>query len=421
MEEVMIKNEFDHSYIMIHAAKEVQQTYPFQMITQNTIPGFLSCKLRYIEEDAYYSYDITSKRSLEKEYQEAKMGFMDVKDLFYSMNRILKKASEFLLEKEGFVLDPQYIFRDLETEEMSCLYLPELLAKEEGNAKGKYRELADFLLDKTDHKDEHAVNTVYQFYKMSKEEYFSFDSFVGFMEKEELLLQAEQRRKEERREKASPPENNRLSLEEEIEERQIPEIGKKKSSNLFAFLWISGILFAVGFIVTAAYVCVPSLRSLALYLLIPGISMMGMAVILAVRSMYSFYQNKKEEEWQEPQTPVTVEDYFDDILDRETVYFDEDMYYCLKWKEGHFSREFHLTEFPVTVGKMKESVELHIEDASVSRLHARFKEKGNAIVLQDLDSTNGTVVNGTRLAAGEEITIRRNDEIQFGKIIVNVV
>ena len=41
--------------------------------------------------------------------------------------------------------------------------------------------------------------------------------------------------------------------------------------------------------------------------------------------------------------------------------------------------------------------------------------------MQDLDSTNGTFVNGRRLASGEEVVIKRNDEIQFGKIIVNVV
>ena len=62
-----------------------------------------------------------------------------------------------------------------------------------------------------------------------------------------------------------------------------------------------------------------------------------------------------------------------------------------------------------------------IEDASISRLHASIKEHGNAVFLQDLDSTNGTFVNGRRLASREEVVIKRNDEIQFGKIVVNVV
>ena len=115
------------------------------------------------------------------------------------------------------------------------------------------------------------------------------------------------------------------------------------------------------------------------------------------------------------------EEYFDDMLDNETVFFENEICYHLKWKEGHFSKEFSLKDLPVTVGKMKGSVGICIEDASISRLHACFKEQGKEIVLQDLDSTNGTFVNGQRLLAGEESIIKRGDEIQFGKIIVNVV
>ena len=122
-----------------------------------------------------------------------------------------------------------------------------------------------------------------------------------------------------------------------------------------------------------------------------------------------------------PAKEVTVDEYFDDMLDNETVYFEDELCYHLKWKEGHFSKEFYLKELPVTVGKMKGNVGLCIEDASISRLHACFKDQGKEIVLQDLDSTNGTYVNGKRLASGEVTVIKRSDEIQFGKIIVNVV
>ena len=33
---------------------------------------------------------------------------------------------------------------------------------------------------------------------------------------------------------------------------------------------------------------------------------------------------------------TTFKEYFDDILDSETVYFDEEAVYCLKWKEKHY-------------------------------------------------------------------------------------
>ena len=56
----------------------------------------------------------------------------------------------------------------------------------------------------------------------------------------------------------------------------------------------------------------------------------------------------------------------------------------------------------------------------VSRKHAIFYIVNGEVLIFDA-STNGTFVNGRRLASGEEVVIKRNDEIQFGKIVVNVV
>ena len=422
LQEAVVRREFDHSYLLIKAEISQIESYPFLMITQNNITGLLACRLRYMEDIPYYSYDISSKKPLTQDYQDRKLHFEEIKELFYHISTILKGSEEFLLEKEGFLLSPEYIYKDLETEEICCMYLPgeQEDIKEE---KGRYRELADFLLDKADHKDEHCVNCVYQFYKMSKESFFSFDAFLGFIEKEELMFQAEKRRADERNQAEG---NGVISLENkeedfEFSKRTALEEPKMKSGRSKAG-WIPVIITsAIGALLLLLYLFVPYLRYFALYLLLPGISLMVMSFIFTGKNLYEIYLSKKESDWILPTEEVTVEEYFDDILDNETVYFEDELCYHLKWKEGHFSKEFYLREFPLTVGKMKGNVGLCIEDASVSRLHACFKERGKEIVLQDLDSTNGTYINGKRLAPGEAAAINRSDEIQFGKIIVNVV
>lgn len=415
IQNAMIKREFDHSYLMIRADAAELESYPFIMISRNTIKGLLTCRIRYIEEIPYYNYDISSKKPLVQEYQDKRLHFEDLKELFYSISEIIKRAGEYLLEAEGFIFSPEYIYKDLETEQYFCLYLPKgEIPDEEKN--GRYRELADFLLDRTDHKDEHGVNCVYQFYKMSKESYFSFDSFLGFIEKEDLMIQAEKRRSPEHaREEVST-----AFIQEMEEKEQIPDCAHMQDGEGAAIGWIPPmILCVIGLICIAAYFCVPMLRKYTLYIVIPGGSLVILSLILALRNLYELYRRKKEAEWVMPVKETTVEEYFDDVMDKETVYFEDEPCFHLKWKEGHFSKEFYLRELPVTVGKMKEG--LCIEDDSVSRLHACFKEKGKEILLQDLDSTNGTYVNGKSLAPGEECVVNRGDEIQFGKITVNVV
>jgi predicted component of type VI protein secretion system len=57
-----------------------------------------------------------------------------------------------------------------------------------------------------------------------------------------------------------------------------------------------------------------------------------------------------------------------------------------------------------------------INDAEVSRRHARLSFQGGKYVLEDLGSTNGTFVNGQRL--GGPVVLKPGDVVSFGEQIV---
>src|SRR5438874_4113062 len=66
---------------------------------------------------------------------------------------------------------------------------------------------------------------------------------------------------------------------------------------------------------------------------------------------------------------------------------------------------------PVTIGR-EEGNGLRLNDERVSRYHAKVQMEDGDIILTDLDSTNGTRVNGTavqirRLRAGDQVSIGR--------------
>lgn len=56
------------------------------------------------------------------------------------------------------------------------------------------------------------------------------------------------------------------------------------------------------------------------------------------------------------------------------------------------------------------------DEAGVSRKHARLLCEGKALYLMDLNSTNGTSVNGEPLHAGVERRIRDGDELKLGQL-----
>ncbi len=57
-----------------------------------------------------------------------------------------------------------------------------------------------------------------------------------------------------------------------------------------------------------------------------------------------------------------------------------------------------------------------INDAEISRKHARLTFQGGKYVLEDLGSTNGTFVNGQRLAG--PVVLKSGDVVAFGEQIV---
>ncbi len=58
------------------------------------------------------------------------------------------------------------------------------------------------------------------------------------------------------------------------------------------------------------------------------------------------------------------------------------------------------------------------DDAGVSRRHARLMREGQAVYLTDLNSTNGTRLNGEPLPASVEKRLRDGDEIMLGRLKV---
>src|SRR3954467_6922127 len=75
-------------------------------------------------------------------------------------------------------------------------------------------------------------------------------------------------------------------------------------------------------------------------------------------------------------------------------------------------RLFRDLPIPVTIGR-EEGNGLRLNDERVSRFHAKVQMEDGDVILTDLDSTNGTRVNGTaiqirRLRPGDQVAIGRS-------------
>lgn len=79
--------------------------------------------------------------------------------------------------------------------------------------------------------------------------------------------------------------------------------------------------------------------------------------------------------------------------------------------------QISLAQVPCVVGKMPEYVDQVLEDSSISRMHARFAvDQDGKMTVRDLNSTNGTWLNGERLRPNESRTMLRGDRLRLGGI-----
>ncbi len=74
-------------------------------------------------------------------------------------------------------------------------------------------------------------------------------------------------------------------------------------------------------------------------------------------------------------------------------------------------RQIECDKNEVTIGRDSEN-DIQIDNISVSRVHARIIEGPNYYLLEDLESTNGTFVNGKKT---HKKYLKEDDEITIGK------
>ncbi|MAR11111.1 MAG: histidine kinase [Blastopirellula sp.] len=77
-------------------------------------------------------------------------------------------------------------------------------------------------------------------------------------------------------------------------------------------------------------------------------------------------------------------------------------------------KRFELGQGPVSVGRdVANTIQLH--DTEVSRRHAEFRSEGDAVVVVDLDSSNGTFINSQEVSSQQ---LRSGDRILIGKTLL---
>ena len=87
--------------------------------------------------------------------------------------------------------------------------------------------------------------------------------------------------------------------------------------------------------------------------------------------------------------------------------------YELQYTGSNKQDNIRLLKDELTLGSAKEGTDTIIDSPVISRFHAKITKEGTDYYLQDLNSTNGTSVNGKLLGYRDKVKLNPNDEIMF--------
>lgn len=189
MDNTKIIQNMNRSYL-VYIPKEERcvEHYEMRMLCENSIEGLLECQIRPKNGVVEVYYDITSCMELSKRYETAEMSYQECKQIMVQLAEVQQRMQNYMLEERYLSLQEKHIFIQAGTGKIQFLFLPEV----QGKQKRSYQNLAEFILEKVNHKDDQAVKLAYRFYKETRSDQFSMECMIRHIEMlEEENLQRE--------------------------------------------------------------------------------------------------------------------------------------------------------------------------------------------------------------------------------------
>lgn len=473
--EISYHREMKKNYLMISGDEFREQAFETRMLVGNTIDGLLKLRIRKTDDHCQFCYEITSRQPLGRLLETKSINEEQIRALLLGIAQTLERMEEYLLTEEQILLTPDFIY--VEPERFS----PELclIPGRTGDFPKEFSAFLQFLLDKVDHQDKDAVVLVYGMYRESLKENYGLENLLRYLTKESCpnVEYGKEERTFEKIENETfwdvREDHRAVSGSERLPEGE-PKIRRKQNQRQDAPFpggkivgW--GMLLPVLFGGAWAWKGDAGIGRLLTQgaMLVAGsgvISLVGIAVTVwrwncsrketadkPVQQEYREERKQKTAHQQKEKRRKTVgetdengsqdqekrnswqmifcEEEEPELQKREESDTGEDTHTVLLWSreqpdsvrrllgEDGKAGVIEILYYPFLIGKQENLTDYVLSSDTVSRVHARIDRTENRYSLTDLNSTNGTFINGRRLETNESVELNIGDRIGIAEFV----
>ena len=431
---VTFRRDLNQNVMILESSAFGADLYKLHMLEGNAIDGLLPVRIRRLNGECSLSYEITSLQNLTNLFEREGMDGECLSTLIREMNQTLQGVQQYLLDPEDVLLEPDYIYMDPDHQKIRLCYVPEYGA----GRTDSLRKLADFVLKHLDHSDLRAVDMGYRFYDEAVEKGLLLSEIAA-------RLTQKKEDPDPRREDAGPmrvPDEMSIPVDLSSEMgRRRGKTGKRNRSllkgRLKTILAIAALSALFGFIVQIGNLDLSQTG---------GLAFLFLAVIWLVHNLkenrkrpYPSDDDAQEDESEE--MPLAFDGdvspaFRTEILpaygsdpgkrtagEEQTRYLNQEplgkgWYFTSEDPSG--CPDLRWEGSVCVIGKRRDQTDICIPREEVSRIHAKAELNQEGSYLTDLNSLNGTFVNGRRLEPNEKVRIYENDRIAFAGISFRV-
>ena len=426
-----------NTFFVVEVSAAAINSYETDMLYNNFVEGIIQPEFRAINGDMFIYCKINGMKSLDDISDRGIMSMEQAVALMRSLCSVVMETGEYMLEPDNLLIESDKIFYSDAEKSFRYVYVP----GQGTDVRMGIKNLVEKIIKRVDHRDTELVDFMYEIYDMVVSANYDMERMQKYVDEvsareQELLMD----------EVFGTDQSSAAAL-------TIPTTEKNKYDRIFFILIGFTVAAFTGIAAVQFYIQghAADVRFIMLALIVLSVELF---VYVEMKRKLSAAEDERrgqegvecselryaeEDENRRPkkQNVDALEhvSLADEIPGDTTVLGSEDDCTTLLTQnnlDGRASAQEQrlsvrliedggivATEFPVTpegvvLGRDRRQADQVIEDISVSRRHIRIYEDAEKIYVEDLDSTNGTVINGIRLPAGRSWQLADRDVLCIG-------
>lgn len=435
--EVKYQKDINHNYMTIQAEKEIDMdSYPIRMLLGNEIASLVPCRIQAVDGGRVFCYEIGSKETAEACFMKQKLGKKEIRFLMQGIIQVIQDMQAFLLDVNQLVIRPELLYYDREKNILQFCYFPGY----DHQIQEQIRNFLEQMLPLIDHGEPGAVTMGYGMYQKAIEKSFQLEQLKEYLYKEDT------------EEKEQPQKEIKIELTEEEPQVQPEEPAEKEKipwdTLIFSCIWTVVLLgiCCLRFLGYLDFLTVPMILGIFIFVmsavcinaflwkkqrkkgdgggkvwtessaLQASIQWPGKSEVDTeqVQKIYREEQSEQEAEVSKEESPEPRPLSLDDTQPLPAIRVPANAW--LISKETEKRPDIELTGDLTVIGKA-ENVDVQILVPTVSRVHAKIWRDEEQYYLRDLDSKNGTFVNGSQISRKNNCRILPGDEVRFADAV----